>query len=460
MTRHVIIGGGPVATNAIQSIRELGGADDEIVLICDEPAHSRMALPYWLAGQIDVEHTYTSDEQHFGTNNVDAKIGCRATALNPSEKTVSLDNGETVSYDNLLIATGASPLALPIDGTDLPGVQALWTIEQTKALLDQCQSIERPKVVMIGAGFIGFIMLNAMYKRGWDLSVVERESHVLPRMMDADAASVVEGWLSAKGIGLHCGASCSRITKEGDHNRVHLSDGQTIDADIVIIATGIQPNLGLTDGTAIDVDQGIVVDHHLKTSVDGIYAGGDCAQGPVMLSSHKAIHAIQPTAVDHGRIAGANMAGKQLEYSGSLLMNVLDCCGLQCASFGRWDDAGNDHTTIANASDSVFRRFVWEGDHLVGAIFCGQANDVGMLTDVGMVKGILQTGGELGKWRPYLEENPFDVRRVFVATGVANKLIKSTLLGQPTKARDYQGGGAITPAKAGPGHASYIGTKD
>ena len=459
MTHHVIIGGGPVATNAAETIRQFDDAA-EITLICDEPAHSRMALPYWLAGQIPREQTHTADDAYWQKLGVDARIGQRAALLDVGAKVVTLEDGSQVSYDNLLLATGSSPLALPVPGADLPGVQSLWTLSDTDSLLNLAQGKQRPRVCLVGAGFIGFIMLNAMHKRDWQLAVVEREAHVLPRMLDAGGAAIVQDWLTAKGIALHCGTSVKEITEADDGSKlVHLDNGDTLDADAVVIGTGVKPNLDLLQGTGINTEMGILVNARMQTNVEGVYAGGDCAQGPAMYADGPETHAIQPTAVDHGRVAGANMAGQDVEYPGSLSMNVLDCCGLQCASFGAWGDAEAEAMTISNASGSVYRKLLWNGDALVGAIFLGRANDLGMLTDVGMTKGILQTQTSLGEWKDFLRENPFDIRRPYVATKVAAKLAQTTLLGRPAQAREYRFGGVAPSTPKNDFHEVFVATK-
>jgi len=459
MPHNLIIGGGPVATNAVETIRQFDTASS-ITLVCDEPAHSRMALPYWLAGQVPREHTYTADDASWQRLGVDAKIGLRATKLDTDAKSVTLSDGSNVSYDNLLLATGSRPLELPIPGADLPGVQSLWTLAQTESLLNHAADGKRPRVCLIGAGFIGFIMLNAMYKRDWQLAVVEREAHVLPRMLDGDSAGLVERWLSAKGIALHTGTSVKQITESADGSKiVELDNGDRLDADAVIIGIGVRPNLDLVAGTSIATDVGILVDDQLRTNVPGVFAGGDCAQGPVLYGDGPLVQAIQPTAVDHGRVAGANMAGQDIHYPGSLNMNVLDCCGLQCASYGIWDAADAEAMTISNAAGNVYRKLLWQDDRIVGAIFVGRANDVGMLTDVGMIKGILQTQTPLGAWKDYLRENPYDIRRAYVASKVAHKLVQTTLLGRPAKAREYRIGGAQPSTPANPFHEQYVGTK-
>jgi NAD(P)H-nitrite reductase large subunit len=455
--RHVIVGGGPAATNALETIRQFDAGPSEITLVSDEPAHSRMALPYWLSGDIPREQTHTADVDYFKRHNVQTRFGVRVDKIDASQRAVTLSDGSELSFDRLLLATGSSPTKPPIPGADLPGVQPLWSLAHTESLLDAVGPIERPRVAMIGAGFIGFIVLNAMFKRGWRLSVVEREAHVLPRMLDETAAGYVQNWLATRQVGVYTGNTVQSISETDDGaKQLQLQNGETLEVDLVIVATGIQPNLDLLAGTGIETDQGILVDPQMQTSVAGIYAAGDVAQGRVLWSDSPAIHAIQPTAVDHGRVAGANMAGQEVNYPGSLLMNVVDVCGLQSASFGRWDDPNAETTTIAHQAGFIYRKLLWRGEQLVGAIFTGQANDLGMLTDVGMVKGILQTQTDLGPWKSYLTDNPFDVRRAYVACGVAQKLASTTLLGRPTEDRKFHFDNRKPGAPVGSAHAVFF----
>ncbi len=454
---HVIVGGGPAATNAVETIRQFD-ADSTIILVSDEPAHSRMALPYWLSGQIPREHVLTGDEAYFQRLGVQCRVPARAVKLDAQNKKLTLDSGEELSFDTLLIATGSSPLKLDIPGVDLPGVQPLWTLDHTQSVLQYTETLSKPQVAFIGAGFIGFIVLNAMYKRGWELCVVERQEHVLPRMLDAQAAAVVQDWLAARGVEVHCGTTVREIRSgQNGQKLLVLENGQELPADVVIVAIGVKPNVDWLEGSGLEIDQGVVIDDHCRTNMPDIYAAGDVAQGPVLFSDQKEIHAIQPTAVDHGRVAGANMAGQDISYPGSLSMNVVDICGLQAASFGRWD--APEATVIANPSRHIYRKLCWQEDQPVGAIFLGQANDLGMLNDVGMVKGMLQTQTRLGPWKRFLEENPFDIRRPFIACQVAAKLARFRLLGRPSQPRGYRFQGGEAVATPGPGHASYVHTK-
>jgi NAD(P)H-nitrite reductase large subunit len=461
MTRHLIIGGGPAAINAIETIRDLDGDASSITLVCDEPAYSRMILPYWLAQRIPREQVFTGDDDYFRRLKVDCLIGTRVARVDPQTKQATLQDGRTVPFDDALIATGSSAVKPPIPGADLAGVLPLWTLAHTEAVLQATQGLAKPEVLFVGAGFIGFIVLNAMYKRGWKLHVVETAPHVLPRMLNEQGARLVENWLNMKDVSLNLGTTAQNIADVGGRKRVTLANGQMLDCDLVIVATGIRPNLDLVKGSGILTDQGILVNDRMQTNFPHIYAAGDVAQGPDLLGEEPAVHAIQPTAVDHGRVAGANMAGREVHYPGSLLMNILDVCGIQCVSYGRWGESAED-MTIYNPDRPVYRRLLLTGDQITGAIFIGPANEVGMLNDVGMVKGIIQTRTALGAWKDFLRENPFDIRRPYIAARVAQKLVGTTLLQKPSKARQYRFGNVqpapqVTQEEA---HRTFIQTKN
>jgi len=407
--RHVIVGGGPAGLYAIETIRELEGGESSLTLISDELPYSRMALPYYLAGEISEAHLLTGSEESFKKLNVEPILGRRVSSIDPQAKRLTLDDGAKVSYDDLLIATGASAVGLKIPGANLNGVCHLWTLDDAKRALTRAR--KGAEVVFIGAGFIGFIVLNALYKLGCRLRVVEVEDQILPRMLDRQSASLAERWLIEKGVEVSTGTTVQGI-EEGPDGRKHLqlSDGLALTADLVIMATGIRANVDLVQGSGIQVNQGILVNDRMQTNVDDVYAAGDVAEGPDLLTGENAVHAIQPTAEDHGRVAGVNMAGLDVHYQGSLLMNILDVCGIHSSSFGLWKDGqsptlspsekgkdGREATVLVNPSRPIYRKLVWEEDRIVGAILLGPVDDTSMLNDVGMVKGLIQTKVPLGK---------------------------------------------------------------
>ncbi len=456
MAKHIIIGGGPAGVAAAETIRATAGAEAEITLISNEPAYSRMVLPYYLANDIPEQHVLTGDPAYFEKHGI-ASVSGQVEHLDAQARTVTLGDGATHSFDTLLIATGSSAQRPPISGIDQEGVYTFWTLEDAKQVMAHAQGT--PRAVLIGAGFIGFIVLNAMAKLGWNLSVVETEAQILPRMLDATGAQAVEGWLADQDVAVHTGAQVQGIARNGEELTLSLSSGASLSADIVILATGIQPNLDFLNGSGIHIDGGIVVDDRMQTNLPGIYAAGDVAAGPDLLNGSSAVHAIQPTAVDHGRIAGANMAGKETHYPGSLLLNVLDVINLHCASFGQWREGSQETTIVWNPTRPIYRKYVWDGDRMVGALFVGPIDDVTMLNDVGMVKGLIQTKQALGNWVDYVKENPTDVRRAYVATGVAQKLISQTLLGTPATERAYRVDGKTPQAWQKSSHAPLIGSR-
>jgi NAD(P)H-nitrite reductase large subunit len=434
-TRHVIIGGGPGGINAIETIRGYD-ADAAITLISSEPAYARMALPYYISNNIPIDQVLTGDDEYFSNLGVITLFGSRVTSVNTSANSITLDDGSTVAYDNLLIATGSSPQQLPIPGADGDGVHNLWTIEDAEKTVAAMG--DKAEVAFIGAGFIGFIILNAMYKLGAKLTVIELENQLLPRMLDAQSASLVNTWLNEHDVNTRTGVSVQAIEHGSDGRKtLKLSDGSTTQADLVIVATGIQTNIDFLDGSGVNTNQGILVNNRCQSNIPNIYAAGDVAEGPDLSTGQQAVHAIQPTAVDHGRIAGANMAGQDVEYPGSLLMNILDVCGLQCASFGHWDSSGENTETI-NANRPVYRKLLWDGDKLSGAIILGPADDVAMLNDMGMIKGLIQAQTSLGAWKNHIQGNPTDIRRPYVATKTAERMLTRTTLGAPAAHRDYQ----------------------
>lgn len=462
MANHVIIGGGPAAQSAIEAIRQL---DKEcgLTVISNEPMYARMALPYFIAGEKPEELMFTASDDYFAKMKV-TFVNKAAAAIDTKAKTVSVNGSDQVNYDTLLIATGSSPVKLPIPGADLEGVMNLWTLDDARACANCIR--EGSKVVFIGAGFIGLIVLNALFKRKCELSVVEIADQILPRMLDSASSGLVEGWLHAKGVSVHTGNSVTGVSQLANGQKsVALKNGTTLTADLVIMSAGIRANIGFLNGSGLATDQGILVDDLLQTNVQGVYAAGDCAQGPDVLGDSKAVHAIQPTAVEHGKVAGANMAGRKTEYRGSLIINILDVCGLQCASFGNWggdrQDAarGKDFTAVTNATRPTYRKYVWKEKRIAGAIFVGRPDDLAMLNDVGMVKGLIQSKTNLGEWKKYLKENPFDVRRAYIGSGAAEKLLKTRLIGRDSKERGHRYQNLKPTKQVGRAHEILVSTK-
>ncbi len=430
--RHVIVGGGTAGHNAIVTIRqeEQGREASEITLVSAERPYSRMVLPYYLGRTIAESHVYTATPARLAQLGVRALLGRRAVGLDPAAGKLHLDDGSAVEYDDLLIATGSSPVRPAVPGVDGPGIHSFWTLEQARGVVAEVRPGSR--VVMVGAGFIAFTILNAILDLGARLTIVEIAPQILPRMVDRAGAEVVEAWLRRHGVEVRTGATLQAVEQVGGRRRLRMADGADLDADLVIMATGIRPNLEWLQGSGIRVNRGVVVDDHLRTSVPTVYAAGDVAEGRDLVTGQPDVHAIEPTAMEHGRVAGANMAGREVTYRGSLLVNIVDVRHLEVASFGRWDDPEAEVTVAFRPDRHAYRKLLWHGDRLTGAMLTGLAEDVWTTNDVGMLKGLIQTGAHLGRWKAHLRANPFDVKPAYVANRTVARLLPQTVLGRPS----------------------------
>lgn len=429
-TRHVIVGGGTAGMNAITTIRQFDQGASEIILVSDERPYARMVLPYYLQGSISESHVYTAPPSRLRHLDVETYLGRRAVKLDTPANILTLDDETEVPYDDLLIATGSSPVRAPVPGADGSGVHSFWTLPQAQGVIRDMQ--EGQSVVMVGAGFIAFTILNAIVSLGARLTVVEIAPQILPRMIDQHGAAVVEQWLQGRGVTIRTDAQLQGIDDAGQQKRLRFHNGADVLADVVIMATGIRTNLEWLQGSGITINRGIVVDAHMRSNVPNVYAAGDVAEGKDLVSGQAAVHAIEPTAMEHGRIVGANMAGQSRAYQGSLLMNIVEVLGLEIASFGAWDDAQAEVMSAFQAERPAYRKLLWHGDRLTGAMMLGRSKDIWTTNDVGMLKGLVQSGVSLNAWKPYLRENLFDVKQAFIAAGTTEQLLPRTVLGVPS----------------------------
>ena len=430
--RHLIIGGGTAGMNAMRTIREEEREASEITLVTAERPYSRMVLPYYLDRSIAENHVYTATGADLTRWKVKTLIGRRATALDVKANVCTLDDGTRVEYDDCLIATGSSAARAPVPGADGAGVHSFWTLEQARGVLTSVTP--GSQVVMVGAGFISFTILNSILSLGAKLTVVELAPRILPRMVDDIGAGVVEDWLKAHGVTVRTNAKLAKIEDVKGRKRLKFASGSDLIADVVIMATGIRTNLAWLEDSGVDIEQGIIVDEHLRSNVPNVYAAGDVAQGRDLISGQSAVHAIEPTAQEHGRIVGANMAGKDVRYRGSLIINIVEVCHLDAASFGAWDDARAEAISGLKKDRNAYRKLLFTGERLTGAIIIGRSNDIWTTNDVGMLKGLVQSGQPIGRYKDHLRRNPFDVKTVFIAAKTTSTLLPETILGRPSMA--------------------------
>ncbi len=406
---YIIIGAGPAGVTAAETLRAADPQASVLLLSGEaEPPYSRMAIPYVLTGQIEEPGTYLRKQQdHYASKSIEVRHA-NVTSVDADAKTLSLDDGGACTYGKLLIATGATPVKPPIEGLDLPGVHHCWTLRDSAAIAEL--AAKGSKVVLMGAGFIGCIILEALVARGVRLTVVEAEDRMVPRMMNETASELMKQWCEEKGITVFTSTRVTRLSAENGGIKVDMDNSESTTADLVVVATGVRANTQFLAGSEIEVGEGVKVDDHLESSVAGIYAAGDCAEGPDFSTGGWSVHAIQPTATEHGRIAALNMAGKVARYKGSLNMNVLDTAGLISTSFGEWQ--GTEGGDTAEALDRAHYRYThlaFDGDRLIGALTLGRTNNIGIL------RGLIQSRTNLGIWKDRLMQDPNRITEAYIA---------------------------------------------
>ncbi len=438
--KHLILGNGPTGVVAAETLRKAAPNDEIVMVGCEaEPPYSRMAIPYLLEGNIDERGTYLrKTSSHFDDLRVRQRNG-RATALDTSAKRVTFADGSSESYDKLLIATGSHPVRPPIPGVDLPQVQTCWTLQDARAIA----ALAKPgsRVLQLGAGFIGCIIMEALAKRGVNLTVVEMGDRMVPRMMTPKAGGMIKRWVEDQGIRVVTSASVQRIDPAGANNAggigaaiksvvksftggksngssdavtVSLSTGDKLECDLVIAAAGVRPNVDFLKDTGIEVGNGISVDAAMRTSASDVFAAGDVAEGPDFFTGSGMVSAIQPNAADQGRIAALGMTGRQVALPGVLAINVLDTLGLISVSFGQWwGEKAEDGGSGVELADEALWRYLslqFKGDVLIGATAVGRTDQVGVL------RGLIQNRTPLGRWKDVLMENPTRFVDAYIAT--------------------------------------------
>jgi NAD(P)H-nitrite reductase large subunit len=407
--KHIIIGNGPAGVVAAETLRRLQ-PDAEIALIGDEtePPYSRMAIPYFLQGNIDEHGTHLrKTHDHFVQQKIHLIQG-RVTCIDSAVKQLQFASGERIHYDKLLIATGSHPIRPNVPGMDLPNVHTCWTLDDARAIAAKAQPGSR--VLQLGAGFIGCIIMEALAARGVKLTVVEMGDRMVPRMMTEQAGTLIRQWVEQKGVAVHVNTAITAIEQNGDALRVKLGAGGTaIEADLVISAAGVRPNIDFIAGSGVEVGRGIRVDSQMRTTVPDIYAAGDVTEALGFHSGQPELNAIQPNAADQARIAAHNMAGGTTELQGSLAINVLDTLGLISTSFGHWQGKG-DGVELVDEANFRYLSLQFEGDVLIGATSIGWTNHVGVL------RGLIQTRTPLGVWKERLKADPTSFMAAYLAT--------------------------------------------
>ena len=407
--RHLILGAGPAGVVAAETLRKADPSSSVTLLGGEvDPPYARMSIPYLLSGRLTEEGTYLRKQpDHYRSLGIDLVQG-RASSVDAQARSVLLEDGRSLPFDRLLVATGATPTRQRVPGIELPGVHTCWTLEDVRAIT----AAARPgtRIVQMGAGFVGCIILEGLVSRGVELTVLVRSGRMVSRMMNPPASAMLRRWCEAKGVRVLVDTLPEQIRSEGGELRVKLPDGTELAADLYLNLIGVKPNMGFLAGSGVAVDNGILVDARLQTSVAGIYAAGDVAESVDIVTGRRQINAIQPNAVEQGRLAALNMAGRQAAFPGSFAFNVLTTLGLVSSSFGEWQGVpGGESAELLDEPRYRYLRLEFLDDRLIGA------NMVGWTQHIGALRGLIEGKVALGPWKARLMEDPTRIMPAYLA---------------------------------------------
>jgi NAD(P)H-nitrite reductase large subunit/Fe-S-cluster-containing hydrogenase component 2 len=379
---HVIVVGSSAAgMAACEAAREHAPECSITLVTADASPYSRPLLSYALAGRLEPQQTNWRSagylEHELG---VHVLSGRKTVRLEPDVGALTLDNGEELGFERLILATGARAAGLAIPGADLAGVFALRNFEDLEAISDWCgRASAKAHAVVLGGGNVGLQACEAFLARGLRVTVVAASGHLLSQMVDAEAGRRLADLFRAHGVEVRTGRDAVEVVGSGRVEAVRLDNGELLAADLVLVAKGIVPNVEWLRGSGIRVGRGIAVDLSGRTSVPGIFAAGDCAEAPDPLTGRLSIGGIWPVAYEMGRAAGSTAVGIERVSAGALRMNASRFFGESIISVGevRPERLEGARAEILIDRDGAYRKLVHHNGRLAGALLYGDIADAG-----------------------------------------------------------------------------------
>lgn len=341
VNRYLIIGNGAAGVTAAETIRRRDPAG-EITIVSAEPhpMYSRPGLAYVLLDVISPKQVIARQPEWYSRQRVELVYG-RAVQLDPTRQQVKLDTGKVLAYDRLLIATGARATPPPYAGSELEGVVYLDTFDGTNELIRLAKKARR--AVVIGGGITALELTEGLAHHDVETHYLSRKNNLWSALLNDQESKLVERQMIHHGALIHYQREIAEIIgRDGRVAAVKTTKGEEIPCEIVGVAVGVKPNLGLVKGTPLEIDRGLLTDEYLQTNIPGVYAAGDCAQIYDAWSGEKRVDSLWPTAVASGRVAAQNMLGLRTPYVKGVPFNAALLFGLHLTAIGQVAAAGRD----------------------------------------------------------------------------------------------------------------------
>jgi len=386
MTKYLIIGGSIGTLGAIEGIRKLD-LRGEIVVVSEErqTPYSRPSIGKYLEGDLSEASLGFGSSDFWATNDVKVLHGSKAVSLDAEGKRVQLDDGRFLTFDKLLLATGAKPILPRINGLEKVGVHTFSGLSDVQAIRGQLSRAHQ--AIVVGGGLIGVAAAEALVNLKIEVAVVELRNWLLSLLLSRDAAAIIEGAMRQRGVSIMTGLSVKEVEGRKDQpsevGKVVLSDDSRVDCDLVIMAVGVTPRKELAAQAGVKTNRGILVDRFMETSIQGIYACGDAAEGYDFLEAKNQVLALWPLARLGGRVAGSNMAGGKTEYPGGISMSAMRYFGIPVVSAGNGAQTAPEGSEILSSSSKNARReIVLVGDRVVGFTLVGDVEPAGLFLNL------------------------------------------------------------------------------
>ena len=377
----VIIGSSIACKSALETLLPELSGDDRIIIVTKDIHlfYSRVMLPNYIAGELGLEEMYFAPKDLLEDTRVNV-INGEVKSLDTLSREIMLDDGNRISYDKLLITSGASPARMNMPGEDLNGVFCLRNLEGAQAIRNWAK--KSGKCVVLGGGLVSLKAAMAVKSLIEDVSVLVSSSKVLSKIADKTSARWVYDILVSNGIDVRFNVNIAAFEGDGSGvKNIVLKDGGRIDTDMVIIGKGVRPNMGLVDNTPIRTDKGILVNPHMQTAVEDVYAAGDVAQVYGCGDEGSGLFTLWPDAALQGRIAAANMLGADKRYTGGMGMNSAVFYGVPFIILGNVRERDTKGCEVYERFDhgrKVFRKVAVKDGRLTGAVFAGDISYAGM----------------------------------------------------------------------------------
>ncbi len=387
MAKYVIVGASAAGVAAVEAIRKVDPTGAITVITEESCAHySRPMISDLVSGKADLQKMKCKADSFWEEINAEMRLGKKAVSLNLTDKTVSLDDGEKVAYDKLLLATGGKPFVPKMEGQDKEGVFTFTSLNDAQTLASKINSLQAKSAVVIGAGLIGISVTEALVKRGIKVTVVELQEKILSLLLDAKASDIVEAVIRKAGVNFATGQSVQKIIgKPGNDSAVGgviLTKGDQVICDLVVVAIGVIPRTELVTGTAVKLNRGIIVDNWMQTNLPDVYASGDVAEAYDFILNQNRLLPLWPLAVLEGRVAGYNMAGKKTSYEGGTNMSSLKYFGIPIVSIGlanSKDDPTLEVLVKEDKENNVYKKMVLKNNVIVGMTLVNCIDRAGIL---------------------------------------------------------------------------------